>query len=401
MADERQANNGMRGLLIGLSVSALILISFFAGGLADRVFVIKPLDYLVHRSGGGMGTVSDLQSTNLSALVQSGQNFTVADVAEATSKSVVTVSIKTQQPVQQQGLPGFFGFDMPGSGQTKEVQQDIGSGFVVDQSGLIVTNKHVVSDMNAEYKVIDKDNKEYKVQRIYRDPSTDLAILKIDGAQLSPLGLGDSDKLRVGEPVIAIGTALGEFRHTVTTGVISGLGRGITAGTGYGFGASEELSNVIQTDAAINPGNSGGPLLNSRGEVVGVNVAVTANAQNIGFALPINVIKDSLQNFNSTGQFDRPFFGVRYQLISQQAALANEVPQGAYVLEVIKGSTAEEAGLKQGDIITKVDGTALKNDQNLAQIINKKKVGDKMDVTYWRDKQDHTVNVTLKVAPNQ
>jgi len=156
--------------------------------------------------------------------------------------------------------------------------------------------------------------------------------------KLKALELGDSGNLKVGQFVIAIGTALGEFRHTVTTGVISGLGRGIVAGSEY-EGYVERLDDVIQTDAAINPGNSGGPLLNSAGQVIGINVAVAQGAQNIGFAIPVNVFKNSLEKFRETGKFPaKPFLGIRYQMVSQQAAIANEVPQGAYVVEVVDGS---------------------------------------------------------------
>lgn len=385
-----------RGFLLGLGVSAVVLISFFAGGLADRVFVLKPLDRFATRSQSSFFTPSETSSeSKLSQLLQERPDVSVADVAEVASESVVTVAIKRQQQVLQQ-VPGLFGFGVP-SGEVEEVQQDIGTGFVVDESGLVVTNKHVVGVAGAEYKVVDKEGVEHNVEKIYRDPSNDLAILQISEAKLEPLALGDSGGVRVGESVIAIGTALGEFRHTVTTGVISGIGRTITAGDGTS--QFEELENVLQTDAAINPGNSGGPLLNSRGEVIGVNVAVSTNAQNVGFALPINVVKESIANFNETGQFERPFFGVRYQMISEAAALRNEVPQGAYIQQVIEGSTAAEAGLQEGDIITKIDGAALKEEQSLAELLNEKRVGTQMTVTYWRDEKEQTVTVTLKVVP--
>ena len=156
---------------------------------------------------------------------------------------------------------------------------------------------------------------------------------------MTPIELGDSSKIKVGQLAIAIGTALGEFRHTVTTGVISGLGRGI----------SKTLDNVIQTDAAINLGNSGGPLLNSAGQVIGVNTAVSQQGQNIGFAIPINVIKDAIDNFNKTGQFSRPFMGVRYRQIDQKTALLNDIPsREPYVEEIVEGSPAEKAGIVAG-----------------------------------------------------
>jgi S1-C subfamily serine protease len=414
MTAEKKSITQWRGFAVGASLSVLVISSFFVGAWADRVFVVRPVDYFAARSPGQVSdNPSDSQfSSKLGALLHANGELTVADVAEVASDSVVTVAIKTQQRVIGNPFQGLFGFPMEEvEPEIKEIQRDIGSGFVVDSSGLIVTNKHVVSDATAQYKIIDTDDKEYEVTRIYRDPTTDLAILKVEGATLSALHLGDSSTLRVGEPVIAIGTALGEFRHTVTTGVISGLGRGITAFGG--MAGMEELEDVIQTDAAINPGNSGGPLLNNKGVVIGVNVAVSANAQNVGFALPINVVKDSLSNFNQTGQFDRPFFGVRYRLISQEAALANEVPQGAYIQEVVPNSTAQEAGLQVGDILTKVDGVALKsegtveqsersagqvNAANLAEIINKKKIGDTMQISYWREGQTIEKTVTLRAA---
>lgn len=395
MPDTPTKQSTIRGFYFGLAVSIIVLLSFFTGAIADRVFVIKPLDYLLHRSAISPSLQSTTNQSKLGQMIQQNGFLSVPDVAEVASESVVTVSIKTQQQVFEPvpGDPfGIFGF---GTQKTQQIEQDIGTGFVVDQSGLIVTNKHVVSNGAAQYKVIDKNNKEYEVKQIYRDPTNDLAILKIEGADLPPLAMGDSDKIRVGESVIAIGTALGEFRHTVTTGVISGLSRGITAGDG--FSQTEDLEGVIQTDAAINPGNSGGPLLNMNGEVIGVNVAVSANAQNVGFALPINSVKASIDNFNQTGQFDRPFLGVSYIMIPAEQAVRMNYPQGALLQQVVDGSTAAEAGLKVGDVITELDGTPLR-DTELATIINKKKIGDQMKIKYWRDGETAEVTVTLKKA---
>ena len=324
----------------------------------------------------------------------------VINVAEKVSPSVVTVSItKTQRVIDLFGWDPFldpFGFFRQPRERKEKIKQDIGSGFIVDANGLVVTNKHVVNDRQAKYRVITKDNKEYEVKKIYRDPVNDLAILKIDASGLKPVELGDSDKLKVGQFVIAIGTALGEFRHTVTTGVISGLGRGITAGSPF-EGYVERLDNVIQTDAAINPGNSGGPLLNSAGQVIGVNVAVAAQGENIGFAIPINVVKESLANFKKTGRFSRPFLGVRYKMISRDLALLNEVPEGAYIVEVVEGSPADKAGLQEGDIIIKIDGEAVREkDGGLAKIIQKKKVGERIEIEVWRDGERKKLEARLE-----
>lgn len=386
---------------LGISISILILVSFFAGGLADRVFVIKPLDYFVGKRSLSFNSLDTSESAgsgkSLLGSLMTGGTVDVADVAEAASKSVVTVSVKQQQRVINPFSGSIFAnpFNIPPAegDQTEIVKHDIGSGFVVE-GGLIVTNRHVVNDALAEYSIIDRDDKEYKVINIYRDPTVDLAILKVEDLSLPGMPLGDSDNIRVGQGVIVIGTALGEFRHTVTTGVVSGLGRGVRATDGV---ALESLDGVILTDAAINPGNSGGPLLNSSGQVIGVSAAVSSSGQNIGFAIPINVVRSSIDNFNQTGQFERPFLGVRFRMITEKAALLNEVPQGALVAEVVKGSTADEAGIKVGDIITEFDGVSFKgNTENLASYINKKKIGDRVTIKFWRDKVEQSVEMVLK-----
>ncbi|MBI2587610.1 trypsin-like peptidase domain-containing protein, partial [Candidatus Amesbacteria bacterium] len=277
----------------------------------------------------------EVQSTKVT-----NEESVVIEVAERVSPSVVTVRIKKTQLFRQPvfDLDPFmdpFGFfRQRGQTQERNIEQDIGTGFVIDDDGLIATNKHVVGDTDAKYEVVTKDDKTYEVEKIYRDPTNDLAILKMGAAGLKPVEMGDSSKLKVGQFVVAIGTALGEFRHTVTTGVVSGLGRGITAGSAF-EGFAERLDDVIQTDAAINPGNSGGPLLNSAGQVVGVNTAVSSAGQNIGFAIPINVIKEAIDNFNTTGQFSRPFLGVKYRILDLNTALKNDVPQGAYIEEIV------------------------------------------------------------------
>lgn len=386
----------LKTFLLGLSISLLVLVSFFGGAIADRVFGVRPLDYVpgISRLDARPQTSENVNAPSLGGILGSVES--VPDVAERASRSVVTVAIRRQETSLDPFSESLFGFGfrLPRRTQSEEVQRDIGTGFVVGDQGLIVTNKHVVNDANTQYLVVDKDNNEYQVSQIYRDPTNDIALLKVDGANLPSLPLGDSDRLRVGQSVIAIGTALGEFRHTVTTGVVSGLGRGIEAGDPFG-GVVESLEDVIQTDAAINPGNSGGPLLDSAGSVIGVNVAVSAAGQNIGFAIPINVIKASIDNFNQTGQFNRSFLGVRYRMISEQAALFNEVPQGAYIVEVVEGSSAADAGLEPGDIMVEFDGKSLK-DNDLATLINEQQPGERVTVKYWREQEERTVEVTLK-----
>lgn len=379
----------VKSLALGLLFFAVFLLVFFGGAIADRVFVIEPLNFFFPRSLGSSHSV-------INKVLD--ENSSVIDVSEAAAPSVVTVSIRQERRIVDPFFMdpfGFFGprFQQPDS-RTETIEQDIGSGFVV-QGGLVVTNKHVVNQANAEYNVIDREGNEHRVTEIYRDPVNDLAILQVDGGQvLTPLELGDSEVLKVGQQVIAIGTALGEFRHTVTTGVISGLGRGIEAGDRYG-GFVERLDNVIQTDAAINPGNSGGPLLNSIGQVIGINTAVSAAGENIGFAIPINVLKESLNNFEETGRFERAFLGVSYQMISKEAALMNEVPAGAYVRQVVEGSAAESAGLEEGDIVTKIDGQRLDDENSLAEIVNQMRPGQSVKVEYWRDGEELSASLSL------
>lgn len=331
----------------------------------------------------------------------------VTDVVKKYGPSVVTVSEEIQtESLSPFDLGPFSIFGLPQQEDQQPTQpQNIGTGFIINNNGLVVTNKHVVSDTNSKYQIITNNDKKYDVQKIYRDPLNDVALLKIDpgqnpGETLQSVELGDSSKLQVGQFVIAIGTALGEFRSTVTTGVISGLGRGITAGSSF-QGYAERLDNVIQTDAAINPGNSGGPLLNSSGQVIGVNTAIAQSGQNIGFALPINVIKDSLNNFNETGQFNRPYLGVGYKMIDKSTALENSVPEGAYVRQVVKDSPASKVGIKKGDIITKIDGERIQGDTELGKIIAKKKVGDIISLDVFRSGKTQTFKSTLESAPNQ
>ncbi len=377
----------------GFLVGALIVALFSAGVISGRLVSFSWLNRVLPLKESTQNVVERKVLTEESVVVNVVENY---------APSVVTVGIKKTEKV---GSPfegvfdpfGFFSFPQsePSPAEQK-LEQDIGSGFVVSDEGLIVTNKHVVADTSASYRIFTRNNKLYEIEKIYRDPVNDLAILKVNAprGELKAVELGDSSKLRVGQFVIAIGTALGEFRNTVTTGVISGLGRGITAGGP--FEGAESLENVIQTDAAINPGNSGGPLINSAGQVIGVSVAVASGAQNIGFALPINLVKDSLTNFNQTGQFSRPFLGVRYRMIDQAEAVAKGWVTGAGVVEVVSNSPAEKEGLKPGDIIVEVNGEKLSEKNTLAGLIAKKKVGDKLELTVWRGGEEKKVTVVLK-----
>lgn len=299
----------------------------------------------------------------------------VIDVVEKSSPAVV--SIAAQQNVFE--------------------DSSIGTGFIVESDGLILTNKHVVAAENARYRVILKDGTDYEVSEIHRDPFVDLAILKISASGLPAVTLGDSSTLKVGQTAVAIGNALGKFSNTVTVGVISGIGRGITASSG--FGQSEVLDDVIQTDAALNPGNSGGPLLNLSGEVVGINVATTTGAENIGFSIPINAIKPVLADFKIKGRIVRPFLGIEYVIVTEDLSVLRKLPQGAFIQRVVSGTPAEEAGLKVGDIVTKIDDEAINEQNTLAQVTRIHKVGDKLQLTVDRNGEVLALTVTLGEAP--
>ncbi|MGA3292176.1 MAG: trypsin-like peptidase domain-containing protein [Candidatus Microgenomates bacterium] len=374
----------IKRLLIVIGILLIVVIGVSAGFVADRFFDFKPLDKFFPKP-----PISVQQKVVT-------EDSDVIDVVKNVGPSVVTVSATA--PVQQviQFSP-FGGFTQGTQGGTS---QDIGSGFIVSSDGLIVTNKHVVADTTLSYKVSTSDGKTYEVKEVSRDPDNDIAVLKVDATGLTPVELGDSSNLQVGQFVIAIGTALGEFRNTVTTGVISGLGRGIDAGTNY-QGYVERLDDVIQTDAAINPGNSGGPLLNSAGQVIGINVAVAQGANNIAFSIPISTVNDDLNTFKATGKFPaKAYLGVEYQMLTQQVALLNQVPQGAYVVSIVSGSPAEKAGVAVGDIIYKIDGNSLNSTStSLGDLVSGKKPGDTLTLEIWRNSASKEIKVTLTESP--
>jgi len=299
----------------------------------------------------------------------------------------------------------FFNFQIPQYRQNGTEKKEVGggTGFIISKDGYVVTNKHVVSDETAEYTVLLNDESKHAAKVVARDPATDLAILKIKGNNFPTVELGDSSSLEVGQTVIAIGNALGEFRNTVSVGVISGLSRSITAG-GAGFG-SERLTGVIQTDASINPGNSGGPLVNIAGQVIGINTAIAQGAQNIGFAIPINDVKGSIQSVQENGRIIRPWLGVRYIMINKEIAKSNKlsVDYGALIvrgkertdLAVIPGSPADKAGLQENDIILELNGQRLDQDHPLASVIGKFRPGDVITLKVLHRGREKEISVKL------
>jgi serine protease Do len=281
-----------------------------------------------------------------------------------------------------------------------------GSGFIISNDGLVITNKHVISEPNANYSAFDQYGNKSAVTVMARDPIHDVALLKMDlPKKFSVATLGTSDKLHLGQTVIAIGNALGEFQSTVSTGVVSGLSRLITAISDMS-GHQERLRGLIQTDAAINPGNSGGPLINIHGEVIGINAAVVFGAQNIGFAIPIEKAKRDIDDINKYGRIRRPFIGVRYMLINAglQKHFKLPVAYGALVVKepipgdhaVVPGSAAERAGIKDGDILLACNGKTITEKNSLEDILESSEPGDKVAITFLRGNEKETVNLTLK-----
>lgn len=313
----------------------------------------------------------------------------IVDVVNKTSSSVVSIG------VSRRVVNPFDPFALP-----RKEDSTIGTGFVVSDKGIIVTNKHVVSDTDVKYTIITKDGQKYETQRIYRDAILDLALVQVNASGLKPAELGDSSKLQVGQTAIAIGNALGKFTNTVTTGVISGLGRKVVAGDPFS-GSSESLDNLIQTDAAINPGNSGGPLLNSAGQVIGLNVATTEGAQNIGFAIPSNLIKPIIDEFVSKGSVSRPFMGIQYRFISKDVAILNEVPQGVYIQDLVDRGPAQQAGIQTGDIITKINSQTVDSENKISEIVSKSNIGQRLTLDIWRDGKTMSVQVTLSDLPSE
>ena len=306
--------------------------------------------------------------------------------------------------------PEFRQFFGDGGGITAPCQKGTerrevggGSGFIIESDGTIVTNKHVVSDTKASYTVFLDNGKKYDATVIARDPILDFAVIKINATGLPVLDLGDSDALKLGQTAIAIGNVLGEFRNTVSTGVISGLRRNVTASGGADQG-SETIEGVIQTDAAINPGNSGGPLLNLRGEVIGINTAIATNAENVGFAIPINQVKRAITSIKQTGKILTPYIGVRYVRLTEDIAKKENlnITSGALLRgngdgpAIIKGSPADKAGLEAEDVVLEVNGEKVSDTSSLGSLIQKYSVNDTITLKILRGKQTKEIKVTLE-----
>lgn len=341
-------------------------------------------------------------------LPQTSQEEAVIKVVNESFPAVVSIIVSKNLPIYEQyfysPFEEFPSFQIPQYRQKGTQKQEIGggTGFIISEDGMIITNAHVVSEKDAEYTVFTNDGQKYSAKVLARDSLRDLAIIKIKKEGKFPvLKLGDSDKLQIGQTVITIGNALGEFRNTISVGVISGLGRSVTASGG---GAIETQEDVIQTDAAINPGNSGGPLLNLNGQVIGVNFAMVQQAENISFALPVNRAKGDIEQLESSGKISYPFLGVRYVIINEQIKTENNltVNYGAWLAKggsgepaVTPGSAAEKAGLKEKDIILEFNGAKITTENTLAKLIMRQKPGDKVTLKVLRQSTEKNFEVIL------
>ncbi len=327
----------------------------------------------------------------------------VINVVEESSSAVV--SIVASKYVERMRFPFEEFFGMGDFDYEEEVRERLetgeGTGFIISSDGIILTNKHVVRDENAEYSVFLSDGTKYDGEVLGRDPVHDIAILKIEGKSFPTVKIGDSDNIRIGQTAIAIGNALGEFENTVSVGVISGLGRRVVAHRQSQF---EVLDNVVQTDAAINLGNSGGPLLNLNGEVVAVNTATAVHAEGIGFAIPINKAKRAIDGVLEHGEIVYPFLGVRYIMVNEDIARERglAVDYGAVIVfggrgqeAIEKGSAAEKVGLKEGDIILKIDGKKITENNPLSRVIVSYYPGDEVDLTIFREGRKKNISVVL------
>lgn len=336
----------------------------------------------------------------------------VMNAVEKTNPAVVSIIISKDVPVVENNnnLYNYLFNYNSGSQKNSTEKQEVGggSGFFVSSDGYIVTNCHVVEDSAAEYTVLTKDNKKYTAKIIAKDKSLDVAVLKIDGKNFSYLTFADSDTLRLGQTAIAIGNALAEFQNSISMGIVSGLSRSITASDGDG--SSEQLDGVIQTDAAINPGNSGGPLLDIKGNVIGVNVAIENDANSIGFALPSNIVKSVVDSVMKNGEIIKPYLGVRYNQITSEVKEKNNlsvdygvlVSRGASAGEiaVVPGSPADKAGIVENDIILEVDGIKLEEGRSLISIVRQKKVDQMITLKVMHDGSTKELKVKLEKAPN-
>jgi S1-C subfamily serine protease len=377
----KSPTNHKKPSVVKLNMVIILLITSLVFGFLGGVAGVYSLSH-----NGSLNNTT-LQSLGTKTYKVTEESATI-DVVKKVTPSVVSITAVSN-------VTDFFG--------QSSTQQSEGSGIILTSDGLIITNKHVASDANAKYTVLTSDGKGYPAKIVATDPLNDIALIKIDANNLTPIEIGDSDNLQVGQKVVAIGNALG-FQNSVTEGIISAKERTIQASDSTGT-SQETLDGMIQTDAAINPGNSGGPLINLGGQVIAINTAVasTSSAQGIGFAIPFNVAKSAIESYKKSGKIIRPYIGVRYISITQQVATDKNlsVSNGALITAgsgqsaVIAGGPADKAGLKDGDIITAINGDNIDQNHSLTRLIQNYQPGTTVQITYLRGGKSNKANVTL------
>lgn len=388
-------------------VSLVVLLSFLFG-IVGAVFGST---FLMRNGVAALGTGTEIKTEYVkeeSGVVEVVKKSSPAVVSIIISKDLNKIPGYSASPFDFGPLsfdPFFQNRNQQNNSATPNIQQvGGGSGFIISADGLIMTNKHVVEDTAATYTVLTNDGKKYDATVLSRDPVNDLAMVKINGESLPTLPLGDSSSLQIGQIVVAIGNSLGQYSNTVTKGIVSGIGRTITAGDTAGA-SSEQLEGVIQTDAAINPGNSGGPLLDIGGSVVGINTAIDSEGQLIGFAIPVNDIKKDVESFKKFGRIIKPFLGIRYVLVNESIQQQNKltVDYGALIVPgdssaapaVVAGSAAFKAGLKEGDIILQINGKTINQDHSLASYLKDFNPGDSVKMTVLSEGKNKDITVIL------
>nr|MBD3359325.1 trypsin-like serine protease [Candidatus Buchananbacteria bacterium] len=406
---KKNAKNFKQRFLVLVIVLSLILGAL--AGAATSFLILQNLDQLVGDNGL---KIEKVKTEKISLLEEESATI---EVVKTASPSVVSIIVSKELkdiysstgPLDDHFNLGPFGFrfeqPQPQLPENGEQKQEIGggTGFIISEDGLILTNKHVVIDEEADYTILTNEGEKFEAEVLARDPINDLAVIKIDADNLQPLALGDSDNIEIGQTVIAIGNTLSEFRNTVTRGVISGIGRRVEAGGNLGY--SEVIEEAIQTDAAINPGNSGGPLLNLQGQVIGISTAISRAGQSVGFAIPINEAKQVITSIEKYGKIVRPFLGVRYVMINKKMAEINDlsVDYGALivqgnnsdVLAVVPGSPADKAGLAANDIILQVNEQKIDQNHSLGRVLARYAPGDEVELKVFHDGEEKTVKVQL------
>ena len=403
----------LKNLVVGM-----LVVSFLVGGISGVLFSTwvsidsSTASWIKQNVFGQTKATVTNSSVTENRTIAVTENSATIEAVKKVSPSVVSIVI-TQDLSKIYNLSGpdifpfddFFEFNLPFKFETPQGKQEVGAGtgFIISSDGMIVTNKHVVDTAEAEYTVIMNDGKQYEAKVLDTDPFNDIALIKIEANDLPTVELGDSDNLEIGQTVIAIGNTLGEYRNTVTRGVISGLSRTVTAGDNRG--RSETLEDIIQTDAAINFGNSGGPLINLDGQVIGLNTAINREGQLIGFAIPINQAKKAIESVQQYGKIVRPYLGVRYIIINKEIAERNNlsVDYGALIvrgdqatdLAIVPGSPADKAGLVENDIILEINGQPIDRDHSLAKQLQKYSPGDTVSLKILHKGEEKTVQATL------